>query len=269
MRVAVANNKGGAGKTTVIACLAEALAARGRRVLAVDLDPQANLSRRLGYGEAELASMVTAAEVVAANQKGCAADAVVGCRWKLPADPELAERIDLVPARYDLEARVAEAGQLGSHERLDLALVGVAEDYDTVFLDCPPSLGHLTQLGLAAADTVVLVLRPEYDHLQGAIRVRDFIAAYRRHLGRPDLAVAGVVINEHDRRRGLHTWHTDSVTETFGTLVWTPPIPSRAVLAEAIDAAQPLRARGAPARALIDIVTTITDQLEAQTDAAT
>lgn len=111
--------------------------------------------------------MVTAAEVVAANQKGCAADAIVGCRWVLPSAPELVERIDLLPSRYDLEARVAEAGQLGSHERLDTALLGVAEDYDTVFLDCPPSLGHLTQLGLAAADTVVLVLRPEYDHLQG------------------------------------------------------------------------------------------------------
>jgi chromosome partitioning protein len=269
LRVAVANNKGGAGKTTAIAYLAEALAARGRRVLAVDLDPQANLSRRLGYGEAELATMVTASEVVAANQKGCAADAIVGCRWSPRAEPGLGERIDLLPARYDLEARVAEAGQLGSHERLDLGLVGIAEDYDIVLLDCPPSLGHLTQLGLAAADTVVLVLRPEYDHLQGAIRVRDFVAAYRRHLGRPDLSVCGVIINEHDRRRGLHTWHTDSVTDTFGPLLWTPPIPSRAVLAEAIDAAQPLRARGAPARAVIHIFTALADQLETQADAAT
>jgi cellulose biosynthesis protein BcsQ len=267
MRVAVANNKGGAGKTTAVAFLAEALAARGRRVLAVDLDPQANLSRRLGYGEAELATMVTAAEVVAANQKGCAADAIVGCRWTPPTRAGPAEPIDLLPARYDLEARVAEAGQLGSHERLDVALVGVAEDYDVVLLDCPPSLGHLTQLGLAAADTAVLVLRPEYDHLQGAIRVRDFIATYRRHLGRPRLDVAGVIINERDRRRGLHTWHTDSVTDTFGPLVWSPPVPSRAVLAEAVDAAQPLRARGAPARALIETFSALADQLEAATDA--
>jgi len=270
MRVAVANNKGGAGKTTVIAHLAEALAVRGRRVLAVDMDPQANLSRRLGYGESELASMVTAAEVVAANRKGCAAEALVPCRWppsRSRRERDLADWIDLLPARYDLEARVAEAGQLGSHERLDLGLSGVAEDYDVVLPDCPPSLGHLTQLGLAAADTAVLVLRPEYDHLQGAIRVRDFIATYRRHLGRPDLAVSGVIINEHDRRRGLHAWHTDSVTEAFGDLVWSPPVPSRAVLAEAIDAAQPLRARGAAARPLIEIFSTLADQLEVRTDA--
>lgn len=268
MRVAVANNKGGAGKTTVIAHLAEALAARGRRVLAVDMDPQANLSRRLGYGEAELTSMVTTAEVVAANRKGCAADGLVRCRWGLTphAGDEvvaLADRVDLLPARYDLEARVSEAGQLGSHERLTRALDGVAEDYDTVLLDCPPSLGHLTQLGLAASDGLVLVVRPEYDHLQGAIRVRDFVRAYRRHLGRPDLGVLGVVVNEHDRRRGLHHWHTESVAETFGDLVWNPPVPSRAALAEAIDAAQPLRARGAVARPLVDTFAALADQLEA------
>jgi chromosome partitioning protein len=266
MRVAVANNKGGAGKTTVIAHLAEALAVRGRRVLAVDMDPQANLSRRLGYGESELASMVTAAEVVAANRKGCAAEALVPCRWptsRSRRERDLADWIDLLPARYDLEARVSEAGQLGSHERLSRALDGVAEDYDVVLLDCPPSLGHLTQLGLAAADAVVLVMRPEYDHLQGAIRVRDFVATYRHHLGRPDLAVVGVVVNEHDRRRGLHQWHADSVTETFGELLWSPPVPSRAALAEAVDAAQPLRARGAAGRGLVEIFTVLADQLEA------
>lgn len=268
MRVAVANNKGGAGKTTVIAHLAEALAARGRRVLAVDMDPQANLSRRLGYGESELIDMVTTAEVVAANRKGCASDGLAACRWDLvPGAPEevraLAGRIDLLPARYDLEARVSEAGQLGSHERLTRALDGVAEDYDAVLLDCPPSLGHLTQLGLAASDAVVLVVRPEYDHLQGAIRVRDFVSAYRHHLGRPDLDVLGVIVNEHDRRRGLHQWHAESVSEAFGTLVWQPPIPARAALAEAIDAAQPLRARGAAARPLVETFVGLADQLEA------
>lgn len=268
MRVAVANNKGGAGKTTVITYLAETLAARGRRVLAVDMDPQANLSRRLGYDEAELGDMVTAAEVVAANKKGCAADAIVGCRWSLPTHPGLVEGIDVLPARYDLEARVSEAGQLGSHERLQRSLDGVDEDYDVVLVDCPPSLGHLTQLGLAAADTVLLVLRPEFDHLQGAIRVRDFIGTYRRHLGRPSLDIAGVVINEHDRRRGLHAWHTESVADTFGPLVWSPPVPSRAALAEAIDAAQPLRARGAAARPLTDVFTALADHLEAQAHAA-
>ena len=124
VRIAVANNKGGAGKTTVITYLTEALAARGHRVLAVDMDPQANLSRRLGYGEAELVDMVTTAEVVAANSPGCAAEDIVGCRWSLPGYPGLVEHIDVLPARYDLEARVSEAGTLGAHERLDRALQG-------------------------------------------------------------------------------------------------------------------------------------------------
>ena len=80
--------------------------------------------------------------------------------------------------------------------------------------------------------------------------------------------MAGVVINEHDRRRGLHHWHTDSVTDTFGALLWSPPVPSRAGLAEAIDAAAPLRGRGAATRPLIAVFAALADHLEAQAHAA-
>lgn len=121
VRYAIANDKGGAGKTTVALCLADALAARGRRVLMVDMDPQANLTRRLGYAESDLSSMVTTSEVVRENRTGCAAEAVIGCRWSVP----WAERIDLVPSRFDLENRVPEAGQLGAHLRLARGLDGV------------------------------------------------------------------------------------------------------------------------------------------------
>lgn len=256
---AIANNKGGAGKTTLTACLAEALAARGRDVLAVDIDPQANLTRRLGYGETDLAGMVTAAEVVKADQFGCAADAIVSCRWELP---ELADRIDLLPARFDLENRIPEAGQLGAHMRLARALAGVADGYDVVLLDCPPALGHLTQLALAAADGVIVPVRPEYDYIAGATRVRDFLTTHAATLARPELAIVGVVVNDQDRRRGLHGWHQDSVAELFGELVWQPVIPARTQIAEAIDAAQPLRARGPQVRPLLDVFDALADALE-------
>src|SRR3954462_820745 len=109
VRYSISNHKGGAGKTTITACLAEALAARGRRVLVVDLDPQANLSRRLGYDGEALAGLVTVSEVVKADEFGCAAQAITAWRWALP----LTEQIDLIPSRFDLENRIPEAGQLG------------------------------------------------------------------------------------------------------------------------------------------------------------
>ncbi|MDN5917374.1 MAG: ParA family protein [Pseudonocardia sp.] len=265
MHYAIANNKGGAGKTVITACLAEALAARGRSVMVVDLDPQANLTRRLGYAEADLAALITVSEVIRANEQGCASQAITGCRWKLP----FAENIDLIPSRFDLENRVPEAGQLGSHHRLATALDGVTAGYDVVLLDCPPSLGHLTQLAMSAADHVLVPVVPEYDHVAGATRIRDFIASSASHLGRPNLSVAGVIINDQDRRRGLHTWHLDSLAELFGPLVWTPSVPSRSVLAEAADAAEPLRAQaGSPVRDLISIFDELADRLEVSNAAA-
>ncbi|RUQ02854.1 ParA family protein [Microbacterium sp. HSID17254] len=265
VRYAIANNKGGAGKTTVALCLADALAARGRRVLMVDMDPQANLTRRLGYAESDLSSMVTTSEVVRENRTGCAAEAVIGCRWLVP----WAERIDLVPSRFDLENRVPEAGQLGTHLRLARGLDGVTDDYDVVFLDCPPSLGHLTQLSFAAADGVIAPVVAEYDHVAGATRVRDFLTASAQHLDRPGLALVGVIVNAQDRRRGLHTWHLGSLRDLFGDLVWTPPVPSRSVLAEAMDAAAPLRAQtGSVARDLVTIFDELADRLVSTNAAA-
>lgn len=257
---AIANNKGGAGKTTITGCLAEALAARERRVLVVDVDPQANLTRRMGYSEHDLASMLTTAEVIKADQLGCAAEAVVNCRWQLT---ELADRIHLLPSRYDLENRITEAGILGAHLRLARALSGMTADYDAVLLDCPPALGHLTQLAFASADSVIVPLRPEWDYIAGAIRVRDFLTAQAENLARPGLAISGVIINEQDRRRGLHGWHLDSVLDLFGDLVWSPVIPSRTQLAEAIDAAEPLRARGFLGAELVETFDALADRLEA------
>jgi cellulose biosynthesis protein BcsQ len=259
-RYALANHKGGAGKSTVTACLAEALAARGRRVLVIDLDPQANLSRRLGYAGEDLAQLVTVSEVVKADEIGCAAQAITGCRWSLP----LAEHIDLIPSRFDLENRIPEAGQLGAHLRLARGLAGVTDEYDVVLLDCPPSLGHLVQLAFAASDAVLVPVRPEYDYVAGAMRVREFLAEHAANLARPQLAIAGVIVNEQDRRRGLHGWHVESLVELFGDLVWQPAIPSRSALAEAIDAAEPLRLQtGAAARDLVAIFDELADRLEA------
>lgn len=260
MRLCIANNKGGAGKTTVTVALAEALAARGRRCLLVDMDPQANLTRRLGYAEDSLSTMVTVSEVIREDQIGCGAQAITPCRWPIP---DLADNIDLIPSRFDLENRIPEAGQLGAHLRLARGLAGVTDLYDIVLIDCPPALGHLTQLGLACADGVLVPLRPEFDYLTGATRVRDFLTEHAANLARPGLEIVGVIVNEQDRRRGLHTWHLDSINDLFGSLVWKPAVPSRTQLAEAIDAGEPLRMRGSAVAELVTIFDLLADQLEA------
>lgn len=229
------------------------------------MDPQANLSRRLGIPSDELAELVTVSEIVQADELGCGAQAVTPCRWPI----DLAGRIDLIPSRFDLETRIPEAGQLGAHLRLARGLAGVTDDYDVTFLDCPPSLGHLVQLALAASDAVLVAVRPEYDYVAGAVRVRDFLTKHAANLARPGLAIAGVIVNEQDRRRGLHSWHVESLVELFEGLVWRPAIPSRSVLAEAIDAGEPLRMQtGSAVRDLLSIFDELADHLEAHRAAA-
>lgn len=99
--------------------------------------------------------------------------------------------------------------------------------------------------------------------------VRDFLTASAQHLDRPGLALVGVIVNAQDRRRGLHTWHLGSLRDLFGDLVWTPPVPSRSVLAEAMDAAEPLRAQtGSVARDLVTIFDELADRLESTNAAA-
>ena len=113
--IALANNKGGSLKTTATKNLAVALARDGANVLILDVDPQANLSRRCGIGEEQLNTIVTISEVIKADTPGCAADAIVEVSWP---GVELAGRVDLIPSRLDLEKRVSEAAALGALRRL-------------------------------------------------------------------------------------------------------------------------------------------------------
>lgn len=268
--VVVANNKGGVGKSQFVVQLTAALARRGLKVLVGDLDPQANATRRLGVGWSPDEPVPTMSEVIRADTRGAGQGAVLACAWTTPE----AELIDVLPARFDLINREAEAGVVGAHRRLVKALDGWAESYDVLILDTPPNLGHLPQLGFAAADTVLIVAEPEYDAVEAAVRVRDFIDEHAADLTNPNLTVGGVIVTMR-RATSEHNFQLEGLKDLFGDLVWdlrtthvqedgtevevTPShIPAWSRFAEADSAAASLAAwtdaRGRETTALFDVV---------------
>lgn len=239
-RITIANHKGGAGKTTATVNLAAALAELGRRVLVVDLDPQANASRRLARPFLHEDPQLTTSEVVQSGADGVAGDAIAPTGWPEP----YANTVDVIPARFDLDNRVSEAGTVGAVGRLRRALDGVDDEYDLTLIDVPPTLGHLAQLGFAASDHVLVVVEPEYDSVEGALRVRDFVTGYRTDLGRPDLAVLGYIVNRLRANVGEHAYQLDGLSERLGGDVWTPYIPEWTASKDGASAALPLRICG-------------------------
>jgi chromosome partitioning protein len=256
-RVAVANNKGGTGKTSAVVNLAAALAFLGLRVLVIDMDPQANAARRLGAQL--LADQVTISDVLKAiaeqpdvDLAGCAADAFAEIGWPEPYN----SLITLIPSRSDLENRaLTEAGMLGAVQRLDIALEGADDDFDIVLIDCPPNLGHLTQMAIGASDGLLCVMDPEIDGIEGAIALRDFVTNNRRKLGKPDLLVFGYIVNKVDLRIGADKYQVEvNIPEIFGEGLMLPMLPLRAAIKDAADSdpPRPLRALGTAGAEMTD-----------------
>jgi cellulose biosynthesis protein BcsQ len=254
-RTALANNKGGVSKTASCISLAAGLARAGKHVLVCDMDPQANATRRLATRLAD--DSPTMSEVIASATIGCAADAIARCGW----DTEYAERIHVIPAAPDLANRAGELHLLGSVRRLAKAMTGVDDDYDATLFDCPPDLGHLTQMALATVEDVLVVVEPEYDAVDAAVRLRDFIEIYREDLGNPTVHVLGFLISRVRENLGAHRFHLAGLPDIFGeTLVWQPSVPERAVVKDANDTAVPVENVGPVGREIAALY----DQLAAR-----
>jgi chromosome partitioning protein len=217
----ISNNKGGVAKSELTVQTAAALARAGKSVLVVDMDPQANATRRLGIEWDPENPIPTMSEVIKADQIGAGEGAVISCGWTNPDGTPTAEaeNIDLLPARFDLINRETEAGVVGAVRRLQKALQGWTEGYDVILIDTRPDLGHLVQMSMAAADTILIPTDPNFDSVEGAIRVNDFAVRHAIDIANPTLAVGGIVVT---RRKATleHDYQIEGLRTQFGDLVW-------------------------------------------------
>jgi chromosome partitioning protein len=219
--IAIANQKGGVGKTTTAINVGTALAAIGKRVLLLDLDPQGNCSTGLGISRAE--------------REHSSYDLLVGeATLSEVAIPTRVPGLDIVPATQDLSGAEIELIEFEARtHRLDTALARDAgARWDVILIDCPPSLGLLTINAMVAAHALLVPLQCEFFALEGLSQLLNTVERIRSRFN-PGLSILGVVLTMYDRRNRLTDQVSDDVRAVLGRVVFDTVIPRNVRLSEA------------------------------------
>ena len=239
--IAVANQKGGVGKTATTVNLADALARHGHRVLVIDADPQANATSILDVElDVESRTLHDVLTAVATGQVGAGALAAA----IHPAGPAW-DGIDVIPSQRELASREADTSP-GREFHLRTAMDGAIEEYDVVLLDCPPSLGALTLSALTAATSVLIVTEPRASSVDGVAELTITISTVQRYYNK-ELTTAGIVINRWRSDRLDRAVWRDELRAVYGATVIDHPLPEREVVAVAATNCVPVPRREAPA----------------------
>jgi chromosome partitioning protein len=226
--IAIANQKGGVGKTTTAINLGASLAVAERRTLVIDVDPQGNLTSGLGIGKDQIERSTY--EVLV--ERLPATDAIL---------PEIHfPLLDVLPATRDLVGVEVElVGRQGRETILREALAPLRDRYDFILIDAPPSLGMLTLNTLAAADSVLIPIQCEFYALEGLSQLLNTVRIVQRNLN-PVLQIEGVLLTMYDSRLNLSRQVSEEVKEYFGNRVFRTAIPRNVRIAEAPSFGEPI-----------------------------
>lgn len=255
--IAIANQKGGVGKTTTAINLATAFAASGWRTLLIDLDPQGNASTGLGIARADRENSSFELLIDGASLTECARETSIPL-------------LDIVPATVDLSG--AEIELVSAEHRTQRLREGLTDHakYDIAFIDCPPSLGLLTLNGLVAADKLLVPLQCEFFALEGLSQLLQTVEQVQQRFNE-DLGIVGITLTMFDRRNRLTDQVSEDVREVLGDLVFDTVVPRNVRLSEAPSHGVPALVYDhncAGSRAYMDLARELIDRLPKRRKAA-